>query len=461
MLQQRKEPNLVRGTFKNATKPFERMYLDIWDQSNNPSKPGGFRYALVLVDSFTRFAFVEPMQTKFAHDVTKGYNKLVRTMGATPQLIFVDTEGATTKVDRNAAKDKLTLKRAGVGDAAQVSAFETALATEGTVMKRKVGRNDLGLVDAFINILAKAVARARIERNLPQTSWAKLMMEALPALNERPMKTLDGSSPHEVILSIESDKPEDKVLEFKTLKANAKGLEKNEKEHASIVKRLEDSGAFRAPLKIARQFKGVQKVQDPKWEGTVRELKDWKVDSGMAVDKKTGKAYPAKIVQAVPIEAREPAGTEGTTRPKPAYKIAAHRTVFQRFVAPSKAYLQREGRATFASVAKHLLSLDPTWAEMPEKSSTKDGGTMRVFFESFPETFEIVPGAGSTLYVQLKGAPASASGSGKQAPLTRRRLVGKQAPGGTRGAKSAAATNIRMAAPKSTLKRGGFARRVK
>jgi hypothetical protein len=284
------------------------------------------------------------------------------------------------------------------------------------------------------------------------------MMEAMTSLNERPMKTLDGSNPHDVILSIESDKPEDKVLAFKTLEANAEGLAKNQEEHKGVVKRLEAAGAFRAPLKIARQFKGVQKVADPKWESKVRQLKDGKVQHGMVADAATGKEYPAKLVQAVPTDAREP-GSQGTTRPKPAYKIAAHRKVFQQFVAPSKAYLQREGRATFASVAKYLLSVDPTWAEMPEKSNTRDGGTMRAFFEAYPEEFDIIPGAGSTLYVQIKGAPASGSGSGgKSAVVSRTRQ--SAASTNIRQAKSAVAA-VRTAAPKLTLKRGGFARKVK
>jgi hypothetical protein len=252
LLQQRKEPNLVKGSFKNATKPFERMYLDIQDHSNHPSKPGGYRYALILVDSYTRFAFAKPLKTKLMDDVVGGYKSLIRDVGATPQLVFVDTEGATTKLDRKADGAK---KEAAAG--AQTSAFEAYLTAQGTVMKRKVGRNDLALVDAFINIMSKAVARMRIERDLPQSSWAQLMLEALPSLNERPMKTLDGSSPHDVVLSIESDKPEEKVLAFKTLEANAVGLAKNEEEHTGIVKRLEDAGAFRAPLKVGRSFKGV------------------------------------------------------------------------------------------------------------------------------------------------------------------------------------------------------------
>ena len=35
--QQRKEPYAVAGTFVNATKPLERVYLDLWDYEFIPS----------------------------------------------------------------------------------------------------------------------------------------------------------------------------------------------------------------------------------------------------------------------------------------------------------------------------------------------------------------------------------------------------------------------------------------
>ena len=65
----------------------------------------------------------------------------------------------------------------------------------------------------------------------------KLSLEALPILNDRSMKKLDGSSPNDVQDSVDSKSPEDKVLEFKRLKSTAEGLETNSDEHASIVKK--------------------------------------------------------------------------------------------------------------------------------------------------------------------------------------------------------------------------------
>ena len=56
LLQQRKEPYAVAGTFDNATKPLERVYLDLWGRSTHPS-PDGFNYLMIAVDSLTREAW--------------------------------------------------------------------------------------------------------------------------------------------------------------------------------------------------------------------------------------------------------------------------------------------------------------------------------------------------------------------------------------------------------------------
>ena len=61
LLQQRKEPYAVAGSFDNATKPLERVYLDLLDRSTHTS-PDGFNYLMIAVDSFTRKAWAVPMQ---------------------------------------------------------------------------------------------------------------------------------------------------------------------------------------------------------------------------------------------------------------------------------------------------------------------------------------------------------------------------------------------------------------
>ena len=67
LLQQRKEPYAVAGSFDNATKPLERVYLDLLDRSTHTS-PDGFNYLMIAVDSFTRKAWGVPMKSKLPND---------------------------------------------------------------------------------------------------------------------------------------------------------------------------------------------------------------------------------------------------------------------------------------------------------------------------------------------------------------------------------------------------------
>ncbi len=75
LLQQRKEPYSVKGTFDNATKPLEKCYLDLWDRSTHPS-PDGYKYVMILVDSFTRKAYAQFMKTKLPTDFLRAYKKI-------------------------------------------------------------------------------------------------------------------------------------------------------------------------------------------------------------------------------------------------------------------------------------------------------------------------------------------------------------------------------------------------
>jgi len=226
LLQAKKEPFLVKGTFKNATRPFERMYLDISDHSAHGSTPGDYYYALVIIDSYTRKAWSEPMKTKEITDFLPAYERLIKKIGENPALLFMDREGASFKLSKEEKdrrkKEKKKRGRAAVPEEQHLtpeadSLFEKHVKDSGTILKRKQGRNDLAPIDSFMYVLSQAISKMRIERNLPEGSWATLMQEAIPLLNERAMKSLDGSSPNEVKESIESNSPEEKDLAFKVL----------------------------------------------------------------------------------------------------------------------------------------------------------------------------------------------------------------------------------------------------
>ena len=261
-----------------------------------------------------------------------------------------------------------------------------------------MGPIHLPLIDAFMGMLGRTVSKMRIERDLPESAWKKLALEALPLLNDRSMKRLDGSSPNDVQDAIKSEDPKDKVLEFKRLKATAEGLETNNDEHASIVKKLEAAKGFRVPTTYRTgRAHGMTKIGEKtgtvKWESKIRMLKDGKVHMGMAIDASTGEEWSAKLVQAVNVGADVP-GTKGTEKTIADSKRQKYREAFQPFLEPAKEFLRSKGgRATFSELGTFLVSVEgvPTkWGPELKKATALTSRSMfNPFLESFLDDFSI------------------------------------------------------------------------
>ena len=74
-------------------------------------------------------------------------------------------------------------------------------------MKRQQGMNSLVPIDAYMASLGRTVSKMRIERDLPESAWKTFAMEAIPILDNRSRKGLDGSTPDDVQASVESKDP--------------------------------------------------------------------------------------------------------------------------------------------------------------------------------------------------------------------------------------------------------------
>jgi hypothetical protein len=148
LLQQRKEPYAVSGSFDNATKRLERVYLDLLDRSTHTS-PDGFNYLMIAVDSFTRKAWAVPMKNKLPDAFMEAYLAIEKQLGGVPVLLFVDNEGASLGED---------------------SKFQLHLEKHKVILKRKQGTNSLAPIDAFMGMLGRTVSKMRIERDLPESA---------------------------------------------------------------------------------------------------------------------------------------------------------------------------------------------------------------------------------------------------------------------------------------------------
>ena len=136
-------------------------------------------------------------------------------------------------------------------------AFEAVLDAEGTVVRRAEGRNDLAIIDGYMGRLGLELGRIR-QKKLRMKQWAPQIAGAGAALKRKPMTTLRGNAPRDVEQAIESNDPEEKVIEFQQLEQQARNIAVNRKEDKKTNRALEREGAFRAPI----QARGVIRTRN-------------------------------------------------------------------------------------------------------------------------------------------------------------------------------------------------------
>ena len=66
---------------------------DLIDMTKKAEENDGYRYALVAIDNFTKFAHAVPIKSKQPHDVTTAFNEVLNKIGV-PKQLYSDREGA-------------------------------------------------------------------------------------------------------------------------------------------------------------------------------------------------------------------------------------------------------------------------------------------------------------------------------------------------------------------------------
>ena len=83
----------IRRSFKRArvevSGPYEQFDADLADVSNLSKQNSGYRFLLIVIDVFSLFLWVEPIKTKFARDVLKALQKIVK-RGKIPKRLKTD-----------------------------------------------------------------------------------------------------------------------------------------------------------------------------------------------------------------------------------------------------------------------------------------------------------------------------------------------------------------------------------
>lgn len=283
----------------------QRWFGDLIDLTAQPSA-GGDRYILVVQDVFTRRLFAESLRDKRPSTVAPALERIMDAHGKPKS--FESDEGP--EFGRPVAA---LMEREGVAFSQKDPSDKNAHAT----------------LDRAIASFKQSLFRSLTAQG--GEDWAQLVPKVTQALNHTPHTHLGGAAPADVERSA--------ALQFSLKRTAADDLEHNTLLIQRRDKKLEERGAFRAPLPeglFGRSFK-------PRFGDEVRDVAS--VQHGRVYDFE-GRSFPAKRVLAVPAgstevksTARFRAGGSAQTQEQTLAKLEPFRGALDKFLARKAATL--------------------------------------------------------------------------------------------------------------------------
>ena len=243
-----------------ASREDMRAQADLLDLSKRASsqRDGAAKYALVVVDVFTKELWVEVMQGKTDAETRDAMRKILTANGTAFKEISVD-------LGREFGP-----------------AFEELMKDRGVVVRKK----DPQQVSAIAAVDRAQQSLKSILKNIQgDGGWARSIKRAAALYNDREHSALYGAAPDDV--------SDNKVLQYQ-LEAEAGGKVKhNNDKWRQKAGRLRDKGAFRVPL----DRNTWERIDAPKFGGEVHQVKEL---VGANVRDEEGQSYPIRQVLAVP-----------------------------------------------------------------------------------------------------------------------------------------------------------------
>ena len=210
---------------------------DILDQtSRNAKVNGGNRFALIVVDVWSRRVGAWPLQTKTPDEVVEALKEAGKTLGGVPKTLETDNGGEF-----------------GGSFGALLSTLHIL-----HVIKDPRHLNGLAIVDSAINIIRRIIGKELVDTK--GESWVERLKGAVEALNARPLGHLYGASP---------DETDNQELTY-LLDYNA---------GKDIAKQTELMTRLRAKLEVVGRFRDLlprnqwQKQGQPRYSGEIFRVK--------------------------------------------------------------------------------------------------------------------------------------------------------------------------------------------
>jgi len=266
-----------------APTPDGTLQMDLADMKNNPEvrESDTYKFFLVVVNAFDRVTYARNLKTKTPREVREALESILASLPRKPKVISSDSGSEFHGPVSDLLADKGIAQRfKAVGDV-----------------------NALGLVDRAVQTLKAKIAE--ISSRSRQT-WPNLLQQAVSSVNSIPKPVLLGDAPEEV-------RDDDEVV-FQLLQQQARNFKHNQQLTEKRQAKLQDAGAFRAPLpgstsKFKRGFQAtygdVQRVQ------SVR---------GGTVTATDGSRHSVKQVRTVPVGSSAAEASFGRNTGGPARK---------------------------------------------------------------------------------------------------------------------------------------------
>ena len=248
-----------------ASREDMRFMADLMDFSKRRQQPGGHKYALVVVDVFSKFVWIERLLDKESSTILQAYRKIIARNGhISPKEVSTD-----------------------LGNEFFGPGFQAYLKDHGTTHRSKNVQqiNSIATVDRAIQSIKSILASLQANS---KSGWSELVKKATDIYNDREHGALYGQSPEEV----SDDKPVLYELEAQA----GKDIKHNNDMWRKKAGKLKDLGFFRKPL----PRRTWNRIDQPRFSGEVHEVKGL---VGANVTSQDGETHPVRQVLAVPSSA--------------------------------------------------------------------------------------------------------------------------------------------------------------
>ena len=191
-----------------------RFSIDLLDYSKRRIQASGHKFALTVIDIFSRFLWMEKLVGKRPEEVLTAYREIIRRNGNRhPKECTMDAG----------------LEFSGV--------FQAYLTDNGTTIRMKTGLNSLAVLDRAQQSLRKIIGNLQTGND---KGWSEVIKNAELIYNGRSHDALYGESPDGLT--------ENNEVQYELQKEHGLKIRENQKQHAAKTARLKDRGAYRLPL---------------------------------------------------------------------------------------------------------------------------------------------------------------------------------------------------------------------